>query len=235
MLSSTSKLLYNKNKIYTLFNFQLANYGRKFTIKKIDRTPIFPGDQVIVYPVYHGLKLSPFQKKIIENNKKFQEESQIKYGQVIKVLRRKHQIIVSGINPKEIYTPPESFFSDFERKNFANIQKQIKFLPIDIKRVKLRNPNESGLVPMEVHYKKDEDGRLQRYSLDTGEIVPVNIPYKSYAERHIDKKEGQKDTTADIAAQKTYFGEDYVGIAQEFLARLREKREVESLLFLKDK
>jgi ribosomal protein L24 len=219
----------------SLINLKACYYGRKFTIKKIDTTPIYPGDNVIVYPVYHGLKLTPFEQKLLAKKKEFQDECQIKYGQVIKVLRKKHQVIVSGVNRKEVYASPEEFFADFEKKNFANIQPKYKFMPIDIRRVKLRNPHEKDFVPMEVYTKKDEDGRTQRYAVETNEPVPINIPYKSYYDRHFEKKEGPKDTTPELTLQKTYYGEDYVAIAQEFLARLREKKEVENLLFLKDK
>jgi ribosomal protein L24 len=228
-------LLIKKFQNKNLFNLKIANFARHFTIRKIDRTPIHPGDNVIVYPIYHGLKITPFQEKMLKSDKQYQDENQIKYGIVLKVLRKQHKVIVQGVNKKDIYVPPEEFFGEYEKKNFAAIQPKVKYLPIDISRVKLRNPNEKDFVPLEVYTKRDENGALQRYSRDTGEIIPKNIPYKSYAERHMDKKEGPKDTTAELLIQKTYYGEDYVSVAQEFLARLREKKEVESLLFLKDK
>jgi hypothetical protein len=226
----------NKILSYTKFlKFKVNYYGRKFTVRNIDKTPIYPGDNVIVYPAYHGLNLSPFEQKLLAKKKKYQDDCQTKYGQVVKVLRKKHQVIVTGVNKKDIYVSPESFFGDFEKKNFANIQPKYEFMPIDIKRVKLRNPHERDFVGMDVYTKRDEDGKVQRYSTETNELIPINIPYKTYHERHIDKKEGPKDTPADIVLQKSYYGEDYVSIAQEFLARMREKKEVESLLFLKDK
>jgi ribosomal protein L24 len=213
----------------------LANFSRKIKIKKICTAPIYPGDSVIVKPIIEDLKLTPFQERFLQNQTKYQEETKIRYGTVLKVLRKSGQVIIEGVNKVEEYTAPENFLGAYEQKNYSAIKRNVKFLPVDISRVMLRDPDSTEFRGMEVVVKKDENGVTNRYSKETGEIIPKNIPVQSYFDRHFEKKEGPKDTAANNVSQKTYFGEDFVGVAQEFLARIREKKQVESLLFLKDK
>jgi ribosomal protein L24 len=213
----------------------LSNFTRKIKLRYIARDPIHPGDSVIVKPIFGDMKLNAYQERFVQNNEKLQEESKIRYGNVIRVLRKTHQVIVQGVNKKEEYTSPEIFMSDYERKNFSAIKRKVNYLPVDISRVSLRDLDSTEFKGIEVFTKKDENGVTQRYNKETGEIIPKNIPYKSYFDRHFEKKEGKKDTPGNQVTQKTYFGEDFVGVAQEFLARIKEKKQVESLLFLKDK
>jgi ribosomal protein L24 len=171
----------------------------------------------------------------VENNDKFQDENKLRYGTVIKVLRKNHQVIVEGVNREEVYTPPEDYMTEYEQKNYSSIKRYVKYRPVDISRVNLRDLDSTEIKGIDVITKKDENGATQRYNKETGELIPKNIIHKSYFDRHFEKKEGPKDTLASQVSQKTYFGEDYVGIAQEFLAKIREKKQIESLLFLKDK
>ena len=81
-----------------------------------------------------------------------------------------------------------------------------------------------------------ESGEKVRVSRKSGEVIPKpDRSHLTYENRTKDFKSGSLDTPKEQVLEKTYNGEDFYLIEEEFYNYLRIKKEKEDLLVFKDK
>ena len=128
-------------------------------------------------------------------------------GTVLKVLRSKNQVVVSGVNLKFKKVQDEEMI-----QRTKTLQKEH---PIHISNVSLVDPDLN--VPRRVKSGYLEDGSRVRVSKKSGAIIPK--PDRStltYLARTKDKKPGPLDTKPEHVLKKTYTGEDFLRVYQDF-------------------
>ncbi len=214
------------------FNFQKYNFARQVQ----NPVPIYPGDIVVVLPPWGNQEISDYARKRLQ---RFQKgEIKKRTGKVLKVLRSKNMVIVSGINIKPVYKSP-SYFMKFHEKNSINyIKPSSREMPININRVKLMDPSKKkSAMPIEVKIVKNESGERIRLDIVTKKEIPFpksrnNLSYNS---RNLKKKTGSRDTPSDLLHQITYTGEDFTKVASFFIKKIKNKESIEQKLILKDK
>jgi hypothetical protein len=234
MFKSFNLTKQNINKFQLFKKLSTFNFSRNRTQPNF--TYIYPRDHVIVLPPFGSNKsLSLFERKLIRNNSKMKEMNKVQSGVVIRIMRSKGLAIVQGVNSKQVYTSPTRYITDLEAGKTEKIIRRIKFQPVLLSRLRLRDTNEKSLRPLRIVIRKNQDGKIERVAAETGEIVPKPNLSLSYSTRVGRKKVGPLDTDAQIVLDKTYTGEDFLVIARDFLNRIKEKKQIESLLFLKDK
>lgn len=234
LFSSIPSSLYNGlNTLHTQFyNFQ--NFGFARNTRKI--TPIFRGDKVLVLPPWGTAKLSSFAKAKVKQFHK--EDSKIQVGTVLRIMRKKGLAIVSNVNEKPKYVTPAKFLNDYEFGNIQKIRRKIVNLPVALERVKLRCNSGTGKYKIvNVEMIKNEEGKTIRINKLTKQEIPSPLKKRdfSYAKRALGRKDGIKDTPAPVRSTKTYFGENFVDIAKNFVSKIKSKENIESKLILKDK
>ena len=108
-----------------------------------------------------------------------------------------------------------------------------KEFPIHVSNVGLVCP-ESGRATR-IKYGFLEDGKKVRVSTKSGSVIPK--PEREdlkYINRTKSKEPGDQDTLPDDVLEKTYKGEDFVRVYNEFQEYLRMKEEKEKLLVFKN-
>lgn len=145
-----------------------------------------------------------------------------KIGEVLKVYRKKNQIIVDNINIKLRRTK-----GDDDGESIGGVRPTLA--PIHVSNVNLVDP-ETGLgTKIAIGYL--EDGTKVRVSKKSGAIIekPERGDLR-HEIRHKSKIDGPRDTAPDLALDVTYKGEDFDRIREEFMAEIQEKDRVERLL-----
>ena len=128
-------------------------------------------------------------------------------GQVLRVMRKKNQVIVKGVNFKFLTVEDE----EMQRRKKV-VQKEF---PIHVSNVALIDP-ESGQ-PTKIKYGFLEDGQRVRVAKKSGSVIPK--PDRSnlkYVNRTKAKEMGDSDTKPEDVLEKTYKGEDFVKVYHEF-------------------
>jgi ribosomal protein L24 len=213
-------------------NFQKYNFARQVQ----NPVPIYPGDKVVVLPPWGNQKISDYARKRLQRFQK--EEIKKRVGTVLRVLRTKNMITVSGINIKPVYKSPSYFMKLYERKSLNSIKPCYREMPININRVKLRDPSKKKFAePIEVKIVKNESGERIRLDIVTKKVIPFPKSRKdlSYDSRNLKKKTGFRDTPSDLLHQITYTGEDFTKVASFFIKKIKNKESIEQKLILKDK
>lgn len=243
LLSGLISMKSNKShhSLLTVMQFQFSSYRKQKFVH------IYPKDNVLVKPLFGNRRnLSLFDRKNIAKDEKLKEMNKVQVGKVIRVLRNKNQVIIAGVNKKVIYKPASSYLASYEGSKMQNIRPKVIYQPVDLNRVRLRDMNSEDVRPLDFRIQKVENpedkidssvgnGEMYRVAKNTGEIITRHRPNKSYDKRMEKKETGPFDTDAATAREKTYRGEALLEVAREFLNRIKEKKQVESLLFLKDK
>ena len=105
--------------------------------------------------------------------------------------------------------------------------------PVHVSNVALIDPELNKPTRIKIGYL--EDGQKVRVSKKSGAIIPkperTNL---TYIARTKDYKPGPLDTPADAVLKKTYHGEDWLRIFQDFEAYLQEKQALEEKLVFPD-
>jgi hypothetical protein len=213
-----------KNMFYNIPKFNFAR-GVEKTV------PIYPGDKVVVLPVWGSAKLNRFARKVVMAHNK--EATKLQYGTVKRFYRKKRLVKVTGVNRKAKYTSPysEHLFDKMEKGNLDKIKRQVTYLPVNLDRIRLVDANKKIIA---VKMIKNEAGEKVRINTRTKEEVPIKLKFRTYAERTKNKKEGPRDTPDEIRMIKTYKGENFEMIAKRFIEKIKRKEEIESHLVLKD-
>ena len=87
--------------------------------------------------------------------------------------------------------------------------------PIHVSNVGLIDPEYN--VPTRIKYGFLEDGSKVRVSKKSGSIIPKpDRSHLTYLERTKNFKEGPNDTPRDLVLKKTYQGEDFIRVRNEF-------------------
>ena len=140
---------------------------------------------------------------------------------MLKVLRKKNQVVVSGVNLK--------FKKVKDDEGVGRVKTLQQEHPIHISNVSLIDPELN--VPCRTKVGYLEDGTKVRVSKKTGAIVPKpDRSNMTYVMRAKDYKPGPQDTAADQVMKKTYAGEDWLSVYQEFEDYLQEKANLEHKL-----
>lgn len=149
-----------------------------------------------------------------------------KIGRVIKVLRKKQQVLVQGINLKE----------EKDELGFNEEDQVKRFIeqPIPYHYVGLYDRVTNKAV--RVQYSKDEYGNRIRKVVSTGEVYPEpDRGDTSFESRNKNRPTGPKDTEPNVAHEKTFVEYDFVDVAKQFLQKIKEKEAIEKNLILRDK
>ena len=139
-------------------------------------------------------------------------------GKVLKVYRKKNMVLVQGVNMK---------FKQVEDDEGVTRTKTVQQEhPIHVSNVALIDPDLN--VPTKIKFGYLEDGTKVRVSKKSGAIIPK--PDRSnltYSMRTKDYKNGPLDTLPEQVHKKTYTGEDFFQVYQDFENYLSEKAEIE--------
>ena len=220
----------NLNFLTKLSVFQFSRQTK--TLNKF--VPIYPKDKVVVLPPFMSLKnLSSFDRRIMRN--KYKDLLKIQYGKVISIYRKRNLAIVSNVNKKEKFTDPKEFMHLIEQGDIHKVKRRVKFLPVNLSRLRLRDTTSSEIKPLYVKTRISKEGVKERYDVSTGNVIEKPNLEITYESRTKNKKTGSKDTLALQVAERTYTGVDYISVAREFLNRIKEKKTIESNLNFKDK
>ena len=140
---------------------------------------------------------------------------------MLKVLRKKNQVVVQGVNLK---------FKKVQDEEMVQRTKTLqKEHPIHVSNVALIDPDQN--VPTRIRIGYLEDGTKVRVSKKSGSIIAKpDRSNKTYLARTKDYKPGPLDTPGDVVLKKTYAGEDFYRVYQEFEEYLHEKALLESKL-----
>uniref|UniRef100_A0A7S3CQB3 Large ribosomal subunit protein uL24c n=1 Tax=Strombidium rassoulzadegani TaxID=1082188 RepID=A0A7S3CQB3_9SPIT len=142
-------------------------------------------------------------------------------GKVLKVLRKKNQVLVEGVNYKYIQVDDEEMV---RRKKTAQ-----KEFPVHISNVNLVDPQSNQ--PTRVRIGFTEEGEKVRVAKKSGLIIPKpeRVELK-FINRIKDRAVTPLDTPVDEVLKKTYTGEDFVSIYNEFSEFIYKKEEKEKFL-----
>jgi hypothetical protein len=231
MFKHSKYILGNNSLVPSLLNVQKFNFAR--SLQRF--IPIYPGDKVVVLPVWGISKLTPYAKRKVKTFHK--EDAKVQYGTVMRMLRKKGQAIVSRVNEKPKYVSPSKFMAEYEFGNIAAIKRKTVNLPVAIDRVKLRDTSVKGsLKILDIRMGRNEAGERIRVRKDNGKEVTIPIRKRdmSYAKRTMGRKDGTKDTSPALRSVKTYNGENFAEIAKFFIKKIQTKENIESKLILRD-
>ena len=139
-------------------------------------------------------------------------------GKVLKVFRKRNQVLVQGVNMK------------FKQVRDDEMVERVKTVqqehPVHVSNVALIDPELN--VPTRIKYGYLEDGTKVRVSKKSGSIIAKpdrsNLAYQM---RVKDVKNGPLDTLPEAVLKKTYTGEDFFQVYQDFENYLNEKAEIE--------
>ena len=146
-------------------------------------------------------------------------------GKVLKVNRKHNTVTVQGVNLKYIKVEDEEMQ---RRQKVAQ-----KEYPVHVSNVNLVDPESQK--PTRISWGYLEDGTKVRVSKRSGQIIPK--PDRSelkFINRIKDKKMGEHDTDPELVLEKTYTGEDFLSVYNEFNEYIRMKEEREELLVFKE-
>ena len=146
-------------------------------------------------------------------------------GKVLKVYRKNNSVLVAGINMK---------FKQVDDDEGVTRKKTVQQEhPIHVSNVALIDPDLN--VPTRIRIGYLEDGTKVRVSKKSGAIIPKpdrsNLTYQN---RTKDLKAGPLDTPPEAVLKKTYTGEDFFQVYQDFENYLQEKAEIERHLVFPD-
>jgi hypothetical protein len=221
------KLLTHPTTKFSFYNTFKYNFSRV-----IFQSPIYPGDKVLVLPPWKKEKLNNYASKLMRiHNKKLLIPV---YGFVKKMYRRKRLARVSGVNKVLKFTSPfnENFFKALEQEKSNKIKKRVEFKPVSLDRLRLVDPKTNKRI--RVKFITDESGKRKRINIETNEEFPYKLKFRTYVERHKNRKDGPKDTSDELRMKKTYKGENFALIVKNFIKKIKHKEEIESNLILKD-
>lgn len=173
-----------------------------------DSWTIFPGDLV----------------KVVSG--KFEGQS----GEVKRVLRKRNQIIVKGVNTRAIAVSQSLLNKNLSKKD--NWRGFMVPCPITATDVKLIDPLTEE--PTEVTITKTTAGRKIRTSLKTNTEIKIKKTYLTYNERKGKKKHCVKATGKRITTLASYKGPNFDYLARLFTNEIRRKEETEKLLVMRD-
>ena len=147
-------------------------------------------------------------------------------GKVIDLDRKTNQVTVSGANLKFKLVD-----DDEGQRRKKTIRKEF---PMHISKVSLVDPSNNE--PTKIRYGYLEDGTKVRISKKSGAIVPKpDRSNMTYVNRTKSIEAGINDTRGDLVLEKTYEGEDFIKIKQEFEMYLRMKEDKERLMVFREK
>ncbi|CAG9319137.1 unnamed protein product [Blepharisma stoltei] len=143
-----------------------------------------------------------------------------KHGRVVCVLKKRNQVIVHGVNLRIRHKRAGVMSSE----STTTYEKES---PIHVSNMLLSDPETKKPTRVKIGYL--EDGTRVRVSKKSGAVIPKpkrnNLTYER---RHKKKIDGVKDTKTEIALKRTYFGEDFEKIKEEFNEYIK-KREKEAM------
>lgn len=145
-----------------------------------------------------------------------------KIGKVMKVYRNTNQIIIEGVNVR---------YKEVKNEDQGVMQKSIipKISPIHVSNANLLDPEKGKGTRVRAGFMSD--GTKVRISKMSNKIIPKpNRDHLTYRARTGRRKEGELDTSAKLALEVTYQGEDFFSVRQEFEKYIAEKEKLESLL-----
>lgn len=216
----------DSNGIYSIRAFNFIRTTQPFV-------PIYPGDSVVVLPPWKNAKLNRFARKIADNY--LQKQSQLQYGYVRRIFRKKGLAIVTGVNKKEKYTTPydPELIKKVDSGKIDEVERKYTYEPVSLDRLRLVNPL-NNKEKIAVKFIKDEAGQKIRINTKTKEELPIIKKHRTYEERAQKREEGPKDTSNEMRLLKTYKGENFEQIALAFIKKIKHKEAVESKLILRD-
>mmetsp|Transcript_33432 Transcript_33432/g.51318 ORF Transcript_33432/g.51318 Transcript_33432/m.51318 type:complete len:128 (-) Transcript_33432:10-393(-) len=104
--------------------------------------------------------------------------------------------------------------------------------PLHVSNVSLIDP-ESG-TPTRITWGYLEDGSKVRVAKKSGNVIPTpDRDHLRYQNRTKSKEMGEFDTPPSLVLEKTYQGEDFVSVFNQFEEYIRMKEEKEELLVFK--
>jgi len=143
----------------------------------------------------------------------------------LRVNRKFNQVVVEGVNLK------------YKREPDQEMVQRIKVLkreaPIHVSNVSLIDPSLG--IPTRVRTGYLEDGTKVRVSKKSGSVIPK--PDRSeltYFARTKDLKPGPNDTKPELVMKKTYAGEDFLRVFNDFEKYLEDKAALEAKLVFKE-
>ena len=148
-----------------------------------------------------------------------------KTGKILRVFRQDETVLVHGVNWVKKTSP-------ITTNKYVKGEEYEEHVPIASHKVNLYDPVARKPSRTSIGYL--ENGDMVRICKKSGAIIPKpdNKP-KSYFERNKFKKVGPLDTLADKAHERTYHGEDFEKIQEDFSQYIQEKQAVEELLVFK--
>ena len=149
-----------------------------------------------------------------------------KFGKILKVNRKAETVLVEGVNV-------EITKAKYDTDDYTKGEDIVDHKPIHVSKVNLVDPETKKPTRVSIGYL--EDGTMVRITKKSGSIIEIpNRDHLTYANRHKSKVDGPLDTTADLAHEITYIGEDLATIKAEFDQYIREKERIENLLVFKE-
>jgi len=149
-----------------------------------------------------------------------------KQGTVLRVYRKKNQVLISGINQKI-----KRVKADMEKDQKGGVKSIIH--PVHVSNVQLVDPESGKTTKTRFGYLAT--GEKVRISKSTGTIIPKQmLAVYNQKNRNKNKVDGPKDTTGATALEVTYRGEDFDKIKAEFEDFIKEKERKEKLLVFRD-
>lgn len=145
-----------------------------------------------------------------------------KIGEVLRVKRKKNQVVVDGVNIKLKRTK-----GDDDGETIGGVRPFLA--PIHVSNVNLLDPETGRGTKIAIGYL--EDGTKVRVSKRSGSIIekPTREDL-TYENRHKSRVDGPRDTAPDLVLEITYKGEDFDRIREEFRMEIEEKERIEGLL-----
>ncbi len=146
-------------------------------------------------------------------------------GKVLRVIRKKNQVVVQGVNMKYKVVDDE----EMQRRK-KTIQKEY---PIHVSNVSLIDPNLNEPCRTKTGYL--EDGTKVRVSKKSGGIIPKpDRSEMTYDNRTKTRETGIYDTKPEDVHEKTYKGEDLLKVQLEFQEYINMKKLKERELIFND-
>eukprot|EP01017_Pseudomicrothorax_dubius_P047261 TRINITY_DN8461_c0_g1_i1.p1 TRINITY_DN8461_c0_g1~~TRINITY_DN8461_c0_g1_i1.p1 ORF type:complete len:205 (+),score=76.21 TRINITY_DN8461_c0_g1_i1:58-615(+) len=149
-----------------------------------------------------------------------------KTGKVIRVYRKKNQLLVQGVNVKLQRVKGQA-----EKDTLGGVRQKVH--PIHVSKCMLIDPSTGK--PTKIRFGFLTDGQKVRISKTTNTIIPKPVfPGSSPKVRNKNKIDGPKDTPPEKVIEVTYQGEDFAKIKREFEEFIREKERRERLLVFQE-
>jgi ribosomal protein L24 len=155
-----------------------------------------------------------------------------KIGVVKQITSDGKKVKVTGVNLKELFNEPEKAYKKFKtEKAFPK-----KYFPdyFDINNIMLISPHTNDVCKPIFSTLKDKT--VKRLCPKTNFVIP--IPEKKIAnnaQKHVNYRYSILDTSEKDVRTVTYKGPEYDKVARAFLDMIKEKKNIEEKLILKDK